>query len=808
MALQSINRTKAKPDGLAPALRTLLADAQRRGDRAETREIAAELAAAPDAQFSDKLSLLASLDALRPKRDEEFSAYLSELQKTASTDPQATFDLMAWMVDHGQALIVQEWARQLPPEIAEVLPVAAGIAAADARASAWEQLKARTEGAAWGDMEFLRLAFLARAHERLGDEKAEAAAWESALEAAQPRPELLERLAKVARLWGWKERTETTLWKLAPSEWCPRWAMDYLWDAAMARGDTMKLYEASKLRLKAQPESFAARNNHLTLALLTGQADASTSQLAEALFKEFPGNAFGASTYALALYQQGKAKAAVSVLQEFKPDELREPAVAQYYGIFLAASGQTERAEEYLRLGAKASQLPEEKSLVEFFSALCHARSLALQKDETGAQAAWNETLRLAGEHPERLEQMGKMALDWEWQARAEAPLLKLASLDRCPAWASDILWSAVLKTGDAAQIFRASRLITKARPEYVAVRTNFITLGLLGRHEKEVPFDMVESHYTQHAKLSDVVATYAFGLAQQGKAEQAVALMAAMNPGQLLEARTALYYGFVLAAAGRLDEAQPHLKMTGAPAALFPEERTLLNLMQLAFEASTLDRGGDAKAADVVWNQALTTAQGRSDWLEMLGKSALRSGAARHANAALWKLSKEENCPRWAIDALWASVRASGSSEDRYKVSKLIAKSDPKNLTARANSIILALLTAQAADAPQRQSEEFHQANISAPEAIVAQGLSLYLQNRVDEAIKLMAALSPAQLREPHTALYYGIFLASSETPAMALGYLRAGAGSPMLPEERALLEKVAAVEPFKSALKDLPPK
>lgn len=806
-ALEEIRAIKEIPSGHTPALRTLLADAQRRGDRAEARKIAEEVAAAPDAKFSDKISLLASLNALRPKRDEEFSAYLAKLQTLTAADPQSTFELMGWMVDNGLALVVQEWAANLPPETAGALPTAAGIAAADVKAADWQRLKSRVEAAAWGDMEFLRLAFLALAQERLGDATAGNATWEDSLEAAEERPELLERLARVTNLWGWKERTEAVLWKLSPSEWCPRWTMDYLWSAAMARGDTAKLYEVSKLRLKMQPDSTATRNNNLSLALLAGQGSPATVQLAETLSRENPGNAFIASTYGFALYQQGKAKAAADVMQECSPEDLREPGVAQYYGIFLAASGQTELAEEYLQLGAKGSQLPEEKSLVEFFSALCRARSLTSKGDETGADTAWNETLRLAGENPDQLERLGRMALDWNWPGRAEAPLLKLATFDRCPAWAADTLWAAVLKTSDAAQIYRASRLIAKSKPDDATAQTNFMTLALLGNHPRDLPAEAIEAHYQRYPERPEVVAIYALGLCRQGKAEEAVTRMAALGAARLQEPKAALYHGFVLAAAARMEEAQAQLK-TGAPAIQFSEERALLSLIQLASEASALDRSGESKAADIAWNQALSAAQGRTDWLEMLAKSAVKSGPPRHAEAALWKLSTEENCPRWAIDALWDSVRAKGSSADRYKVSKLVTKADPKNLAARRNSIVLALLTRQEVDAPQRQAEEFHKINISSPDAIVAYGLALYLQNRGAESIKLMAPLSPEQLRDPRTALYYGIFLTSSETPAMALGYLRTGATGPMFPEERALLEKVAAAEPFTSVLAELPPK
>jgi hypothetical protein len=46
------------------------------------------------------------------------------------------------------------------------------------------------------------------------------------------------------------------------------------------------------------------------------------------------------------------------------PTQLHEPATAAYYGVFLAAAGRTQDAQEYLKLGATAKLLPEEKILV------------------------------------------------------------------------------------------------------------------------------------------------------------------------------------------------------------------------------------------------------------------------------------------------------------------------------------------------------------------------------------------------------------------------------------------------------------
>jgi hypothetical protein len=46
-------------------------------------------------------------------------------------------------------------------------------------------------------------------------------------------------------------------------------------------------------------------------------------------------------------------------------DQQRNPAVAAYYGVMLASSGEKGKAREYLEIGKTATLLPEEKVLVE-----------------------------------------------------------------------------------------------------------------------------------------------------------------------------------------------------------------------------------------------------------------------------------------------------------------------------------------------------------------------------------------------------------------------------------------------------------
>ena len=52
-------------------------------------------------------------------------------------------------------------------------------------------------------------------------------------------------------------------------------------------------------------------------------------------------------------------------MSALRKDQLNEPPLAAYYGIFLATSGEKSKAREYLELGRQTQLLPEERTLLD-----------------------------------------------------------------------------------------------------------------------------------------------------------------------------------------------------------------------------------------------------------------------------------------------------------------------------------------------------------------------------------------------------------------------------------------------------------
>jgi thioredoxin-like negative regulator of GroEL len=233
------------------------------------------------------------------------------------------------------------------------------------RSGEWQKLHNLIGTVKWGEMEFMRKAFLTAALDHIGEEGEAAREWKDAVAAVRTRSDGLERLARFAVQAKWAGHAEEIMRTLATLPQCPRWVMDSLWKDAFQRSDTTQLQKLSGAIAKSDPKGIAARNNYAFLSLLTRNAEGNPHRIAETLHREHPENALVTSTYALSLYQQGKAADAAALMSTLNPEALREPQVALHQAIFLLAIGQAEKADEFLALSAKWQMLPEEKTLLE-----------------------------------------------------------------------------------------------------------------------------------------------------------------------------------------------------------------------------------------------------------------------------------------------------------------------------------------------------------------------------------------------------------------------------------------------------------
>ena len=239
------------------------------------------------------------------------------------------------------------------------------LAAAYASLKDWPGLEQLARTTEWPPFDFLRRAYLSRAL-RGQDKKFPAEQeWMAAQKEASAQPQSLLMLARTVAAWGWETETVDLLWVLAKNDDTKLEALQTLYQHYAKLGDTSGLYRTLLRLVEALPNDLTLQNNLAQISLLLGADVERARKVAAEIKGKEPLNGAYVSTYAFSLYAKGDVKGALQAMDQLSQDQLRDPSVAVYYGVVLAAAGQKEKAREYLRRAAEANLLPEEKALVE-----------------------------------------------------------------------------------------------------------------------------------------------------------------------------------------------------------------------------------------------------------------------------------------------------------------------------------------------------------------------------------------------------------------------------------------------------------
>jgi hypothetical protein len=264
----------------------------------------------------------------------------------------------------GMALVAIDFAKTLSPEQRNKWPVPLGVAESYARVGDWNGLDRSLKQADWGTFEFLRHAFLARVYRAIDKPAAGAHEWAEAERIASNQPETVQLLSRTVYDWGWRTEAEDLLWTLAKFPQTKHSALQELYQRYTVALDSQGLHRVLSRLCENDPGNLKLQNNLAQISLLLGVNPDEARKVARDIHNKEPGNPAFASTYAYSLFAAGDAAGAVRIMSALPPEQLRDPSIGTYYGIFLASAGQEEKAREFLQLADRARLLPEEKQLV------------------------------------------------------------------------------------------------------------------------------------------------------------------------------------------------------------------------------------------------------------------------------------------------------------------------------------------------------------------------------------------------------------------------------------------------------------
>jgi predicted Zn-dependent protease len=359
-ARATLERLRASTNVGVVARRWLVAESLDRNDLSAAEQFSRQLLADPRSAPDDRLQ---RLTILQRSNNPELKTYLAALQQNSLTNAAEVYGISTWMVGHDLVGDALAWLTNCPAKLRAEQPVPLALVDCYLARKDWRGLDTSLQEQKWGNLEFLRFAFLSRAAAGLNQRLAADSRWHTAKRLADDRLGPLSALMTLATTWGREQAREELLWQIAQRFPRERWALRELERLYLAAGNTHGLNKVYSTMTSYAPNNFIAQNNLAATSLLLRLNLSKAHALAKEAFALHPNEAIVVSTYAFSLHLQGRTKEGLGVLEKLKPDALEAPSVALYYGLLLSASGDTNKAGKYLAIAQKADLLPEEKAL-------------------------------------------------------------------------------------------------------------------------------------------------------------------------------------------------------------------------------------------------------------------------------------------------------------------------------------------------------------------------------------------------------------------------------------------------------------
>jgi len=348
-----------------PALRSLITDRLSHDDGDGALVFSAQLLAGAQATFSDRLQ---NLSILKRTQSSALATQLNALQRDAATNATMAAETATWMENNGFVAETAGWLKTLPVKIKAQTPVRLAFVDCYLNTTNWVALRGLTATGDWGEMDFIRLAFSSHAWSELGEQLMADGSWRSAVSAAGERLSAMTALLDLANRWQMPSAREDLLWRILQRYPDARWAQDSLERLYFDAGNTAGLYQLYAKQYPRSPQNMALKNNLAATALLLKTNLTQACQWAAEVYAQAPGDPDVVSTYAYALYLQGRNQEAVAAFQKLNPSQLKSNSVALYYGVLLSAAGKASEAAPYLQIARGQNHLlPEEKHLLAEF---------------------------------------------------------------------------------------------------------------------------------------------------------------------------------------------------------------------------------------------------------------------------------------------------------------------------------------------------------------------------------------------------------------------------------------------------------
>lgn len=364
-ARKVLERLKGVAAYRAGSVRALLGDAIQMNDLPRADSLAQELQMSQQVTFSD---YLLCLEFYRKLDEKKFSALLEKVKPVAARNPNDLALLLDWLNKNGLGSEVLKWMEKLPSDLTTNPPPAIAIADAFAEAKNWSRLKRWTRSGAWGDSEYLRLAYQAYSSKQSRQTSSDAefsSLWHSAERAAAEQTDREINLARLASKWNLPAEAEQLWLHVARDAPMRREALEALFKIYRANNDLPNLYKIAQRLHENSPNEPALAANCARLALLVDQNPADGHRLAKETYDRAPNEVNVAMTYAYSLYMLGRTAEGIAIMRKLPPEGVHDPHAAVYAALLLLDENNAAAAQEFIAAAQAGPIFPEEKKLLD-----------------------------------------------------------------------------------------------------------------------------------------------------------------------------------------------------------------------------------------------------------------------------------------------------------------------------------------------------------------------------------------------------------------------------------------------------------
>jgi predicted Zn-dependent protease len=214
----------------------------------------------------------------------------------------------------------------------------------------------------------------------------------------------------------------------------------------------------------------------------------------------------------------------------------------------------------------------------------------------------------------------------------------------------------------------------------------------------------------------------------------------------------------------------------------------------RLSVEALATRSLGQTAASENAWRKTLRLSAHRLDRLSRLAQVTGAWNWLPERTEVLRQITGEFPNEKWAVDQLMARLYADGNTRGLQELLLKIQSTDPSDPRLKNNLASVFLLRKSELDTAHRMAKEAFDTSPGDPFFISTYAYSLLLQNKRDEALKVISGLKAEYLQIPSVAAYYGVIQAQTGNKDLARESLARAETAKLLPEEKEIIRLAKA--------------